>query len=275
MKSIKILLTIIMATTIIGSSALTAHAETITSEQNLESYGITSEIVGEKDSITGLTDKEVYQLYQRYLSEKPYSINIVNEETSQAQLDQFVEYAVQKGVIQNSPQAKEALSKAFLRSQFAIAAGIGNTAGFNTAAILLVHSLQDYPSNLTYQKGSNVSNQIQNSSEFKKIISNVKNYVNGKKLSRYVGEGSTTLNSTTDLHLAFNKVSYVFDANKSNGKWTVDVRFKDKYDFDKIAWKAAGNKVVTIINNYAVAAQSVGAIVPYDVTINTQGTFYE
>lgn len=275
MKNIKILLSIIMATTIIGGSALTANAETITSEQNVESYGIISEIVGEKDSITGLTDKEVYQLYQQYLSEKPYSINIVNEETSQAQLDQFVEYAVQKGVIQNSPQAKEALSKAFLRSQFAIAAGIGNTAGFNTAAILLVHSLQDYPSNLTYQKGSNVSNQIQNSSEFKKIISNVKNYVNGKKLSRYGGEGSTTLNSTTDLHLAFNKVSYFFDANKSNGKWTVDVRFKDKYDFDKIAWKAAGNKVVTIINNYAVAAQSVGAIVPYDVTINTQGTFYE
>jgi hypothetical protein len=275
MKNIKILLTIIMATTIIGSSALTANAETITSEQNMESYGITSEIVGEKDSITGLTDKEVYQLYQQYLSEKPYSINIVNEETNQAQLDHFVQYAVQKGIIQNTPQAKEALSKAFLRSQFVIAAGIGKTAGFNTAAILLAHSLQDNPSNLTYQKGSDVSNQIQNSSEFKKIISNLKNYVRGKKLGRYFGEGSTTLNSTTDLHLAFNKISYVFDANKSNGKWTVDIRFKDKYDFDKIAWKAAGNKVVTIINNYAVAAQSVGAIVPYDVTINTQGTFYE
>ena len=89
--------------------------------------------------------------------------------------------------------------------------------------------------------------------------------------------GSTTLNSTTDLHLAYNKVSYVASGTKSNGKWTLTIKFKDTYNFEKQAWENAmtDNVVVTALNNYAAYAQDIGAIVPYDITVTVKTTFTE
>ena len=48
---------------------------------------------------------------------------------------------------------------------------------------------------------------------------------------------------------------------KSNGKWTLTITFTDTYDFDAQSWKNAmtDNALVTILNNYAAYAQSIGA----------------
>ncbi len=83
------------------------------------------------------------------------------------------------------------------------------------------------------------------------------------------------LNSTTDLHLAYNNVNYSATGVKSNGKWTLTITFTDTYDFDAQSWKNAmtDNALVTILNNYAAYAQSIGAIVPYNVTVTVQTTF--
>lgn len=85
------------------------------------------------------------------------------------------------------------------------------------------------------------------------------------------------MNSTTDLHLAYNKVSYYVTGIKSNGVWTLTITFRDTYDFEKQAWENAmtDNVVVTALNNYAAYAQDIGAIVPYGITVTVRITFTE
>lgn len=92
-----------------------------------------------------------------------------------------------------------------------------------------------------------------------------------------VESGSTTLNSTEDLHLAYNKISYTIYGTKTNNVWTMRVVFNDTYDFEKAPWKNAmtSSAAVTAINNYAAYAQSLGAIVPYDIKVTVATTFTE
>ncbi|MEQ2543297.1 hypothetical protein WMO27_18525, partial [Lachnospiraceae bacterium CLA-AA-H183] len=82
----------------------------------------------------------------------------------------------------------------------------------------------------------------------------------GLRLSRYL------------LWIVYN---YSATGVKSNGKWTLTITFTDTYDFDAQSWKNAmtDNALVTILNNYAAYAQSIGAIVPYNVTVTVQTTF--
>lgn len=139
------------------------------------------------------------------------------------------------------------------------------------------HSLQDSPSNLSYSTSTTYSKQIKQSTEFKSILNSFKASVKGKKLSQRTTSGSTTLNSTTDRHLAYNKVSYVAYGTKKNNTWTLKVVFSDTYDFEKEPWKNAmtSNSAVTVINNYAAYAQSLGAIVPYKISVTVTDTFVE
>ena len=194
-------------------------------------------------------------------------------------IENYVQYAVDNNIIQDTPQARVALDKAVVRTFFKGVANAGKLLGFKTAGDLLLHSLQDYPSNLFYSYTSKQAKQIQNASECKKIVSDFQKYVSGKKLSQRGTSGSTTLNSTTDLHLAYNRVSYVASGskNKKTGVWTLSIVFKDKYDFEKQAWKNAmtSNPIVTEINNMAAEAQKIKAIVPYDIKVTVKTTFKE
>lgn len=72
-------------------------------------------------------------------------------------------------------------------------------------------------------------------------------------------------------------MSYVASGTKSNGTWTLTIKFKDTYDFEKQAWENAmtDNVVVTALNNYAAYAQDIGAIVPFDITVTVKTTFTE
>ncbi len=223
-----------------------------------------------------MTDEQAFEYFEEFLASQP-SIASVEGNITQETLSAFAQYAVDEGIIADTAEQRGAITKAIVRASFAVVVTGGDLLGFDTAADLLDHSLQDSPSDLSYGSTSSYATQILNSSECKKIISDFKAYVTGKNLSARTTSGSTTLNSTTDLHLAYNKVSYIASGTKSNGKWTLTIKFKDTYDFEKQAWENAmtDNAAVTALNNYAAYAEDIGAIVPYDITVTVKTTFTE
>ena len=86
-----------------------------------------------------------------------------------------------------------------------------------SSKILLNHSLQDNPSNLSYGSTTDMAKQIAGSTECTTIVNQFKSDVTGTNYVRKTNSGTTTLNSTTDLHLAYNNVNYSATGVKSNG----------------------------------------------------------
>lgn len=234
------------------------------------------EASSEYNEVIGMTDDEVLSLYDEFLATRPGAVS-EDQEMSQEVLEEFAQYAVEQGAIEDTAVQKAAITKALVRSEFKAVVAGGKAKGDTTAAALLDHSLQDHPSNLSYDEYTTYAKQIKQSTEFNTIVNNFRSYVTGRKLSQRMESGSTTLNSTEDLHLAYNKVSYVIYGTKKNNVWTMRVVFSDKYDFEKAPWKNAmtSNAAVTAINNYAAYAQSLGAIVPYDIKVTVTTTFTE
>lgn len=227
------------------------------------------------DTDIGITNEEIMELYYQYLESQPAML--LEERSIEEKLNGFAQYAVDSGVIEDTAVQREGITKAVVRTEFKIVVAGGKAAGYTTAANLLDHSLQDAPSNLSYSSSTSYARQILNSSECKTIINDFKNQVNGTNYVSKVYSGSTTLNSSTDLHLAYNKVSYTVSGKKNNGTWTLTITFRDTYDFERQAWENAmsDDLVVTAINNYAAYAQSLGAIVPYNIQVTVQTTFDE
>ena len=171
---------------------------------------------------------------------------------------------------------KWSISKGELRDNFATVVKAGKAAGYTTASYFLDHSLNDSPSDLFYSASTSVAKQIQNSSEYSTILKSVSSTLKNVTGNSYSKSGSTTLRSTTDLHLAFNKVDYKVTATKSSNTWTVKIVFTDIYDFDDVPWLSYGSSLsslaVNYINNYAALAQSMDAIVPFDISVTTSTT---
>lgn len=228
------------------------------------------------NQVIGMTDEQALEYFNEFLESRPNTLS-TEPTVTQETLDEFAQYAVDNGIIEDTPEQRGAITKAVVRAEFAVVVAGGKLAGFSTAAALLDHSLQDSPSNLNYGSTSTYATQIAGSSECKKIVSDFKAYVSGRNLSSRTTSGSTTLNSTTDLHLAYNKVSYIASGTKKNGVWNLTITFNDTYDFETQAWKNAmtDSAVVTILNNYAAYAQSIGAIVPYNIKVTVNTTFTE
>ena len=228
------------------------------------------------NQVIGMTDEQALGYFNEFLALQPNSISAETNITQQT-LDDFAQYAVENGIIDDTPEQRGAITKAVVRAEFAVVVAGGKIAGFTTAAALLDHSLQDSPSNLNYGATSTYAAQIANSSECQQIVNDFKTYVSGKHLSARTTTGSTTLDSTTDLHLAYNNVSYVASGTKTNGVWNLTITFNDTYDFETQAWENAmtDSAVVTILNNYAAYAQSIGAIVPYNIKVTVNATFTE
>ena len=223
-----------------------------------------------------LSDQELEQSWEKYINiSARRNTNMVSMQV----VDGYVQYAVDKGMIPNTPQARASLGKAAIRTFFKTLANAGKVAGFKTAGNLLLHSLQNKPSNLFYSTNSTQAKQIKKSSECKKIVSTFKKYVSGKRLSQRFVSGSTTLCSTLDLKLAYNRVKYTVSGskNKKTGVWTLNIVFSDRYDFEMQSWKNAmsGNPAITGVNNMAALAQKAKAIVPYDVKVTVKTTFKE
>ena len=118
-------------------------------------------------------------------------------------MDNFAEYAVEQDIIENTPVQRAAITKAVIRAEFKTVVAAGNTLGYTTAATLLNHSLQDSPSDISYGSSTTYASQISKSSECKKIVQQFKADVKGQNMTARTITSSTTLNSTTDLHLDY------------------------------------------------------------------------
>lgn len=187
----------------------------------------------------------------------------------------FIQYAVDRGLIEDTPMARDTATIESYRSQFLLAVAVGRAAGLNTASDFLEHSLQDNPSDMNHGSSSTYATQILNSTEMGDIRTAFSAAVSGKNLTYHQISGSTTLNSTTDLHLAYNQVSYVaYGTRTISGLWNLTITITDRYDFQQQPWanQMTTADLVTFINNEAAAAQDAGAIVPYNirVTVSTQ-----
>ena len=267
------------------------EAEYITEESYVEDFENQEyvevsdwEIIAEQDAEAfeesiGMTDEEVLELYNEYVENNSGSTSkfrkrsfMASEEAdSERLLNGFVEDAAAKGIIKNNAVQKLALSKSVIRAQFKLVAKAAKGLGWETASAMLDHSLQNKPSNLAYSSDSKFAKQIAESAECDAIVEQVE----GLDISEKSIKSSTTLNSTTDLHLSYNKVSYEVVGKKVDGKWNLKITFYDKYDFETQAWEDSISigSIVKILNNYAAYAQEVGAIVPYDIKVTVEKSF--
>lgn len=180
-------------------------------------------------------------------------------------------------VTESAGNGARGFTKEGVRIEFALVADGGRAIGLNTAAAFLDHSLQDNPSNLVYGASSSYAAQILKSTECAALVSEFRESVTGESLLTKNKSGTLTLDSTKDLHLSYNEVSYVARGVNNNGRWTLTITISDKYDFEAQKWKNSmtDNDLVTIINNYAAYAQDLGAIVPYNIKVTVQTKFTE
>ncbi|ADM69352.1 hypothetical protein GMA19_01521 [Paenibacillus polymyxa E681] len=145
--------------------------------------------------------------------------------------------------------------------------------GLNYSANMLNWSLQDNPGTYTRLSNSGFSTDLKNTVKIQNILDAFKtklSSVSGTSYSVNNSVGLTTSNSTQDFYLALHNVNYEIAANKSNGRWDIQMYITDKYDFAyQNITSASGFKsaFVRIVNNYAQYYQTYGAIVPYNVRI--------
>ena len=167
-------------------------------------------------------------------------------------------------------------TKYVIRSRMEMVVTGGRVLGYDMASYFLEHSLVDSPTDLSYANGSTYSNQIKNSAEYKSILSGIKSALRNTTKTTYSTSDSTILNSTTELHLALNKVNYTVSATKSGGKWSITIVFSDIYNFEYAEWGSYSNlsgTAATALNNYGVYAMEEGAVVAFDISIAVTDTY--
>ena len=73
----------------------------------------------EYDEVIGMTDNEVRNLYDEFLADRPEVVS-EDQEMSQEVLDEFAQYAVERGAIEDTAVQKAAITKALVRSEFKV-----------------------------------------------------------------------------------------------------------------------------------------------------------
>lgn len=152
---------------------------------------------------TNLSPK-VKEEFQKYFSYKLKNENINPSDIyvpTVQEIQEFVDYAARNGIIENSPAQKASITKEVVRASMKIVAAAGKNAGYKLAAECLDHSLQDYPSSVTYSDGSWQCNIVKTGTAYKNLITTVKNTLRNYSSNSYSTTGSMVLNSPTDLFL--------------------------------------------------------------------------
>ena len=168
-------------------------------------------------------------------------------------------------------------SKSWYRAEFTAFALYAGTLNLPTASNYLYHSLQDNPSDRINPVGSGHSNALSLTRMYTDISRPMASAIdtanrNGRTSVGNSGSTATSVaNVGLDFYLTYGLISYQWGASKlSNGTWAVNIVITDVYDYQTI--KKANmatsfpQKYIDLANNHAADAQSVGAIVPYDVT---------
>ena len=74
----------------------------------------------------GMTDEEVLQIYNDYLALLPETANETNIHSAE-HLNDFVEYAVEQGIIEDTAVQRAGITKTIVRAQFKVVATAGST----------------------------------------------------------------------------------------------------------------------------------------------------
>lgn len=241
----------------------------------------------ESISYQEISQDMVLEILNKYIAESSMNINnITSEEDATSFIDGYTQYAVDNGYIADTPEQRAGLGVAVVRGLLSAAAALGGIP-CETAGYFLQHSLQDNPSDLVFGPSSKYAEQILDSSEFQDILDDAKALVRGfeDNVSIYMTSGSTTLDSTLDLLLAYRAIDYNIrmDRDYSNHNlWHLEVTFKDPYDFDSDGWIEvwerynAGGLIdagAEVLNMAAEAAMDIGAIVEYDIEVTVETDF--
>jgi hypothetical protein len=236
---------------------------------------VSEEVVQPSYDKNALSEKEqkILEEFNNFLNSEK---KIQSSAVTISDIEAFADYAVNRGLIQDTPIERAGITKAIVRGSMYVVATGGEVVGYDLSAALLRHSLDDSPSEYTINRGSKFSNQVKDSTAHKNLINNVKNILKNHTGTSYSQTGSVVMNNTTDLALALNKVSYILGAEKVGGTWNIYVRYHDVYDFEYQKWgniSGLGSAAKTALNNYGNLAQSIGAVVPYDIAIYTLDTY--
>ena len=137
---------------------------------------------------------------------------------------------------------------------------------------MLEHSLQDNPSDIWRGNDSRIANLINNDSAYlSKLDAAIKSSTNGKIDQALEGVKF----KTGDLYYSIHKSTiHVNGSLQSNGKWIVQAKMTDIYDFtemqtfmdDNGGWSTQSG-IGTVANDAAAISQLLGAINPYKITV--------
>ena|GEM_PF-3688749 len=238
---------------------------------DLKNNGNQQEFSLERQSSNGLTIEEqrIMQAFDTYIN--TVNRSQVGKNSSEADIQAFVEYAVANGIIEDTPINRTIVAIISARVHMGIVATAGGVLGFKMAEAFLNHSLQDNPSTYTVNRDTTYSNQVKNSTAHANLIASVGNMLNTYSGTIYTQTGSVALNSTTDLHLALNLASYILGAEKVGSSWNIYVRYYDVYDFAPGDWSklSLSGAAIAALNQAGYSAMSIGAVVPYGIEIYT------
>ena len=144
--------------------------------------------------------------------------------------------------------------------------------GYESAAWLLEHSLQDNPQLVYRADDSRIANLIKQSSAFQNEL----NSVLKNATTDFSDERRIVNFADGELHYALGHCTISFSGKKDNGKWIISCTLHDIYDFDRIQTFLDENyyldvnnvSVGTLANDAALISEVTGAITPYHILID-------
>ena len=139
-------------------------------------------------------------------------------------------------------------------------------AGLKKSSTLLYLSTQDNPKDLHYNSKSTIAKDIQKSSEFKKLITQIATDNLNSRLNNQKYE--LGLNSP-DLFLSLHRTSMYVSGQLINGSGNLSITIKDRYDFDYMSYmKYPFYKwPINFVNNIAYMEQELEYIQNYNITV--------
>lgn len=91
------------------------------------------------EGMLGLSESQIMKLYDDFLiyNMRQMDRTVANDNS----LEAFAEYAVSQGIIEDTPEQREAITKSLVRTSLSLAASDAETIGLTTASACLRHSL--------------------------------------------------------------------------------------------------------------------------------------
>lgn len=219
---------------------------------------------------------DMKSLYEEFSAQNPKAINNVD---GYDDTNDFVNYAVSVGAIEDNEEVKARMTIDAYRLQFKTAGTLLKGLGYFYTGDFLLNSVQVKPSTKSYAASSNLAADIKLQTAYKNAKSALKKSVASlpssttsySKNNESLALSYSGINQKSwDMYLAINKANYSVKCTKSSGKWSSTMTLTDTYNFEYWNFSSAPNitkQIVTIINNYAVGAQKAGAIKPFSVKV--------